>query len=398
MTINIQIGIAFILLLSELSAQTRISDAGSIVSSTGGQAVPIVITSNDQNVLKLATAAFSTHGGYRLLADKGGQYLFELQPGGEDSLALRIYTGDRATLYYEHRVKGPDLAAITLKACDIAVQKTLGIPGYFSGRIAFVGEQSGSREIWLGDLFFSAPKRITSDRSDSLNPSLSPDGRYLIYTSFYKTGFPDLFKIDLKTGSREVFANFKGTNMGGVFSPNGRTVASIFSSTGNQELWISDLNCGSLKRLTKNKSAEVSPAWSPDGKRIVITSDSAGSPQLYIVPAKGGQMQRVPTQISSYCAEPDWNPVHANLIAFTAAVAGRFQIAVYDFNEGRSEWVTEFEGDCVEPCWTNDGRHLIFTRKNGAEKSLWIIDTQTKQSKRLHAASFGAASQADFVY
>ena len=48
----------------------------------------------------------------------------------------------------------------------------------------------------------------------------------------------------------------------------------------------------------------------------------------------GGVPERIITQVSSYCSEPSWNPLHANLIAFTAAISGGFQIAVHD--QGRA--------------------------------------------------------------
>ena len=60
--------------------------------------------------------------------------------------------------------------------------------------------------------------------------------------------------------------------------------------------------------------------------------------------------------------------------------------------------VTEHSGDGVEPEWTNDGRHLIYTVRDGTTKRLQLIDTVTGKTTALHSARFGDASEASFVY
>jgi len=397
MTMRTQIFFILIFLMNVLNSHAQISEGGAIIQLGDKKTIPIQIQSDSQRVKALADAAFSTHGGYRLVLGGDVSFVFDLNLESSGTLVLQILSGDPSRVQFKRSITGATVAGMVYKACDLAVVQTLGIPGYFSGEIAFVGEQSGHREIWLSDVLFNSPRRVTSDQSNSLNPSLSPDGNFLIYTGYFKTGFADLFKIDLRTGKRTVFANFNGTNMGGVFSPNGKWVASILSSTGNHELWLSTAERTSLRRLTNNDSSEASPTWSPDGKQIILTSDRPGAPRLHLMSVNGGKMQRIPTNISGYCAEPDWNPRHKNLVAFTAAVGGRFQIALYDFKKNHSAFLTELAGDCVEPCWTNDGRHLLFTRKEGGRKGLWILDTETKSAKPLHAASFRGASQADFI-
>lgn len=392
---NTQVFLMLLFLTSTLCIHAQISEGGALIQLGAKDAIPIQTKSNNPKVKKLADAAFSTHGGYKLSLAGEASYIFDFKLESANRLVLLIIARDQ--VQYSRQFEGAKLVNSVYAACDAAVVQTLGIPGYFSGTIAFVGEQTGHREIWISDLFFNSPKRVTSDQSDSLNPSFSPDGKSIIYTGYYKTGFPDLFKINLRTGSRTIFANFNGTNMGGVYSPDGKWVASILSSTGNHELWISTPERKSLRRLTNNKSSEASPTWSPDSKEIILTSDRPGAPRLHKITVSKGEMRRISTKISGYCAEPDWNPLHKNLVAFTAASGGSFQIALYDFNQGESEFLTQFDGDCVEPCWTNDGRHLIFTKREGKRKSLWILDTESKTTKPLHSPSFGSAAQADFV-
>ena len=110
-----------------------------------------------------------------------------------------------------------------------------------------------------------------------------------------------------------------------------------------------------MRRITKNNSLETSPSWSPDGKSIVYASDAPGRPQLFVASAVGGARRRLPTNISRYCAEPDWNPRNSSQITFTAAVNGGFQIALYDSKLQSSKIISNLKGSAVEPTWLNDG-------------------------------------------
>jgi TolB protein len=239
---------------------------------------------------------------------------------------------------------------------------------------------------------------LTRDRSQCLSPNLSPDSRTLLYTSYHGTGFPDIYKIDLATGKRTVFAGFKGTNTGATFSPDGRSVAMILSGSGNSEVYISNAEGRQLRRLTRSSSLEADPTWSPDGRRLAFTSDQMGGPQIFTIDAQGRSVSRVRTDISRNCSEPVWNPRDASVIAFTAAVAGEFEVAVYSFKEGRSRILSKGAGDAVHPVWLNDGRHLIYTERTPRLTRLMILDTVTGKRARLSPVELNNAREAAPVY
>ena len=363
--------------------------------------VPIALESKDGGVLSLATKAFETHGYYRLAPADEAQYILSLERLGADAVEVRIRPGssDRDQDQVRRRVTVDECwKEAVLRACDFAVTQTSGLPGYFAGKLAFVGERKGNKEIFTSDLFFQKVQQVTSDGADSLLPRWSPDGRQLLYTGYFKSGFPDIFLLDVWTGQRRSFAAYKGTNTGACFDPSGSRVAMILSPNGNPELYIADANGGSLKRLARTRGIESSPSWAPDGQRLVVTSDGIGKPQLYEITVDGGRLQRLPTDISGYCAEPVWNPLYPNLIAFTAAEGRRFQVALYDAQQRKSRFLTQCPEDCLEPRWIHDGRHLLYTQRTGKSKQLFIIDTETGKATPLHSTSFGPASQCDFVY
>jgi len=274
----------------------------------------------------------------------------------------------------------------------------LGTAGFFQCTVAFVSDRTGHAEIYKSDILFQAVRQLTRDRSQCLSPDLSPDGRTLLYTSYHGTGFPDIYRIDLSSGKRSVFAGFKGTNTGAAFSPDGRSVAMILSGSGNSEVYLGNADGRQLRRLTRSTSLEAGPSWSPDGRKIAFTSDQMGGPQIYSMDAQGRSMSRVRTDISRNCSEPAWNPRDPSQIAFTAAIAGEFELAVYSFQEGRSRILSKGAGDAVHPAWLNDGRHLIYTERTPRYTRLMILDSITGKRSRLSPVELNNAQQASPVY
>lgn len=110
----------------------------------------------------------------------------------------------------------------------------------------------------------------TLDRYSS--PTLSPDGRVLVFTKR---------SVDFDANK---------------------------SSTG---LWIENLvarDAAPPKRLTPEGWNVNSPAFSPDGKSVYFLSAKSGSQQLYVMPAGGGEPKQVtdyPLDIGGYKLSPD---------------------------------------------------------------------------------------------
>jgi TolB protein len=370
-------------------------EIGTVEVIAENKTVPVRVASASPELNALALQAFRAHGRYRVT---GSAFSYDIKFTPVAATQVRVdITRSTGTPVHAETVTGSSLRNALLRAADVAVEKTngLGLRGFFASRIAFISERTGKKEIYTADLFFGEVKQITRDNAHAFGPRWSPDGSKLLYTSYYKSGFPDIFQIDLNTYQRTTFVSFKGTNSGARYSPNGQQVAMVLSGEGNAEIYVSDAQGRRVSRRTRTDAVEASPCFSPDSSRIVFTSDTAGGPQLYIIPAGGGTMSRVPTNISGYCAEPDWSRANPNKIAFTTRIGRGYQIAVHDFTKGKSEQVSQAPFDGVEPSWLPDGRHLVYTARDRSTSVISILDTETGRSIAVSPKNFGATLQAN---
>jgi len=369
-------------------------DIGTVEVLSENKTLPVRVSANTPELNALALQAFGTHGRYRLVAS-GHAFDIKFSAVTPTQVRVDITRSPSGTAVASEVVTGASARNALLRAADVAVAKTngLGLRGYFAAKLAFINERTGKKEIYTGDLMFGEVKQITRDNSISMSPRWSPDGSRLLYTSFYKSGFPDIFSLDLGTLQRTTFVSFKGTNSGARFSPNGQQVAMILSGEGTPEVYVSNAQGRGVSRKTRSDAVKSSPCFSPDGTRLVFASEPG--PQLYTMPVNGGAPTRLTSGISGYCAEPDWSRTNPNKIAFTIRVGRNFQIAVYDFSKRASEQVSKAPFDGVEPNWLPDGRHLVYTARTATTSRVCILDTETGKSTPISPTSLGSTLNAN---
>lgn len=357
---------------------------------------PILVVGATAELNTLANQAFNAHGAFRRQA-QGFAFKVDFAPGGAANQVRVSVARAQGSPILAQVVTGDTPRNALFRAADLAVRAMTGKPGFFASRLAFIGERTGKPEVYIGDLFLGDVKQLTNDQALALTPRWSPDGQKLLYTSYFRTGFPDIFQLDLATMQRTTFVSFRGTNMGARFSPDGRNVAMVLTGEGNPEVYVSDARGRQVTRKTRTTAVEAGPCFSPDGSQLVFVSDAAGGPQLYIMPVAGGAARRLPTRISGYCAEPDWSKAEPTKIAFTVRSGRGFQIAVHDLGTGVAKVVSKQPHDAIEPSWLADGRHLVFSSRSAGASSLWILDTENGKATQLSSPAAGKVSQASVL-
>jgi TolB protein len=369
-----------------------------VLYESGIKRINIGVVSSAPEIAQLMQKAFSLHGAFDSTAAVPVQYVLHFESAGTGRVAVSVESKAGGGTIFQAEATGATTVEAAYRAGDAVVEKLTQKPGFFAGKLAFVSQRTKYREIFESDILGQKVAQLTADRSTSSVPRFSPDGTKLLYTGYYRTGFPDIVLYNLATHARTTFAAYEGTNTGGTFSPDGQRVAMILSTKeGSTEVYVADATGKNPTRLTRDaKSSKASPTWSPDGRQIIFTADPRGSPLLYEISASGSSARPLPSSLTtnrSYCADPAWNPRDASQVAFMEEEGTQFFIAVYDLQKRQTKVFSGAVGS--DPCWLNDGRHLIFTHRLSGTDQLYILDTETEKVKQLTTLG---ASEATWVY
>jgi len=172
-------------------------------------------------------------------------------------------------------------------------------------------------------------KRLISKKNSgryNLNPSISPDGKYLVYLSER-----DLYDIDL------FLAN----------SHNGEVVTRLYTATSHDEI-------DALNYL------ETAGTWSPDSRYFAFIAFKQGKASCQIIDVKKKQLHKeIIINELDEISWPAWSPT-SNTIAFAGLKEGVSDIVSYDLNTDKYTNLTNNLHSCIQPAWTNDGQHIIF--------------------------------------
>jgi TolB protein len=259
----------FAILLTAATAHSQSDILPPVVRNITGEVRPVCIESPDASVHNLLSRAFTLHGAYSLTSAEKADFVFLVTPVDANSVNLEILSGVPAQSLFKSAVRGKNQSDAALRAADLAVSKTSGLKGIFAGRIAFVGQRGGATELYEGGLLFGEMRQLTSDNARCVRPSFSPDGGRLLYTSYYRNGFPDIYSIELGSGKRDVFLSFNG-KYGCLLQP--RRQPRGHDPFGHRQCRAYTISSSGkdMVRLTKNKSIESDPSWSPDGKNTSL--------------------------------------------------------------------------------------------------------------------------------
>ena len=125
-----------------------------------------------------------------------------------------------------------------------------------------------------------------------LSPAWAPDGKSVVFSGLAVTGYADLYRLWLSDGRLERLTNDRYQDGDPSVSPDGRTVVfasdrTAFGAQGGHNLFLLDLATGAIRYLTYGDWQDEGPRWSPETGRIWFTSDRDGTLQIYSVDSTG---------------------------------------------------------------------------------------------------------------
>jgi eukaryotic-like serine/threonine-protein kinase len=156
--------------------------------------------------------------------------------------------------------------------------------------------ETGNLDIWVQGLPSSSPVRITADPADDRTPSISPDGRSVVWRSSKNGGGILVSEV---TGHGQRLLVPAGRNP--VFSPDGHKVVYWVgdedATIASGQLFLLSLDGGGPVRLAAGFKDARLPTWSSDGRYVLFTGCLEGKEAMpacaewWVTSTVGGKLQ-----------------------------------------------------------------------------------------------------------
>ena len=159
--------------------------------------------------------------------------------------------------------------------------------------------------------------RLTRNASAERQPSVSPNGRKIAFTSDRDGDF-DVYVMKARPESRTnrpvKLTQNTTFDLAPDWSPDGTMIAFSSGDDGAREVYVMKAapqndDTNRPINLTGNAANDSDPAWSPDGTMIAFTSDRSGNDEIWRINADGTDPTNLTNSPSSQDLQPAWEPL-----------------------------------------------------------------------------------------
>ncbi|MBA3242530.1 MAG: PD40 domain-containing protein, partial [Acidobacteria bacterium] len=170
---------------------------------------------------------------------------------------------------------------------------TLGVEWLRDGKIIYGSTASGKEDVWLMNADGSEQKQLTTTAGANFEPTVSDDGRTVVYVSKAADAAQNLWKMNLDNGERAQLTD-GGYDLRPDISPDGRWVVYMSIKKDSPTLWKTSIGGGEAAVQLSDKIASV-PRVSPDGRFIACfyRAQVETFSKLALLPFDGGEPVKV---------------------------------------------------------------------------------------------------------
>lgn len=242
---------------------------------------------------------------------------------------------------------------------------------------------------------------INVSQGSWMNVTVSPDGKTLAFDLL-----GDIYTMPIGGGNATQLTKDIGWQMQPTFSPDGKHIAYTSDEGGGDNIWVMNAD-GSEPRAVTNETFRLlnSPAWSPDGEFIVArkhftASRSLGAGEIWQYHKTGGNGIMLTERANDQkdLGEPAFSP-DGTYIYFSQddtpgktfhyskdSESGIYVIKRFERETGKWEVVLDGAGGAIRPTPSPDGKYLAYIRRVDFQSTLFLYDLTSGEHIKLYDA------------
>lgn len=266
------------------------------------------------------------------------------------------------------------LLLLTFSLCASAREaKVVRYPSYHGGKVAF----THLADIWVANEDGSNLRRLTAHAARDVNPSFSPDGKWIAFSSD-RNGANDVFVAPAEGGQAKQLTFHSASDNVLGWTPDGRAV--LFASGRGDDfagkLYTVPVEGGMERPVGVDMG--LFGSFSPDGKKLAYNQKSQVYWRKYYRGASQSDVMLMDIAAQKFTALTDFDgmdswPMYGRdgYIYFVSDRDGNGLTNIWRVSDkgGKAEKVTQFtSGDVRWPSLSADGKTIVFEKDFGISK------------------------------
>ena len=241
---------------------------------------------------------------------------------------------------------------------------TLGVEWLRDGKIIYGSTASGKEDVWLMNADGSNQRQLTTTAGANFEPTVSDDGRTLVYVSKTADAGQRLWKMNLDNGERAQLTD-GSYDLRPDISPDGRWVVYMSINKDSPTLWKSPIDGGGAAIQLSDKIAAV-PRVSPDGRFIACfyRAQVETFSKLAVIPFEGGEPVKVFDRSPTTFVEAGikWTP-DGRALSFIDNRDGVSNVWLQPLDGSPPKQLTNFTSETIfRFAWSPDGKMIVAER------------------------------------
>jgi len=257
-------------------------------------------------------------------------------------------------------------------------------------KILFTSNRDGNWELYVIDVETKDVTRLTNNSALDFDPDWGPDGRIAFVSDRDNQAGTDIYILNYPSGgiTRVTFdPGNLNKSPSWVAGTNAQSARIVYHTDldGNREIYLRDPQTGNANRLTTSPADDWNPAVSPDGTRVAFQHWLNGRSQIFVMNIDGTHIKQL-TFNAGENVYPTWSP-DGKYIAFASNRDGNFKIYVIDPETGSERVLTMNTFNSTHPAWSPDGQRIAFASDRTGNWEIWIVNVDGQNVKRITGVS-----------